>query len=374
MSEETTSNEKTVDENVSEKESGAEKLVHESDEKSVGPKGQSSKKNYSGIFFIISIVLFLGLIGLSYFSWLQQESLNTILDQQTQLSGSNVGISGELQEMNNRVADSLAEFSVVTETLAQQETRIETINDELSKIRINTNASQSGGVWQLSEASSLLRLAQRYLSIEQNIIVALDLYQNASSILSQIDDPAIARIRALLNSDISVLSNLRGIDTQGIFMRLSDLSEQIEMTSLGIDITPSEEFLANSEEDKINGALFELKNFLSQYFVIRKANSNPQVLMSDDEISFLRQNIQLQIEQAKLALLQGNASIYQDSLSKVLLLANNNIPENESRKMNIMRSLRELQTERITLSLPRLSDSLRSLEILQSNNVPESKE
>jgi uncharacterized protein HemX len=72
--------------------------------------------------------------------------------------------------------------------------------------------------------------------------------------------------------------------------------------------------------------------------------------------------MQLQIEQAKLALLQRRQAIYQDSISNVIMLVQQNVSEEDQQKSYILEVLRELQGESILLTISPLSESLRLLE------------
>tara|TARA_R110000772_G_scaffold171612_3_gene283494 strand:+ start:819 stop:1934 length:1116 start_codon:yes stop_codon:yes gene_type:complete len=327
----------------------------------------AAKKKYSILRITLMSVIVAALTGLAYFTWLQQITLQTIFSSETQLVQLTEDINRRLQVIDQNIVDINDRNASNGLLLNQQNSRIDNLNDELVSLRLGVSSGQNSGVWQLVEAVSLLRLGQQYLQLNQDVAVALSLYQSCRSILNQIDDPAVVRIRNMLAADIQILGRQQGVDIQSLFMRLSETEQQLAMVSLRNVREPSmafEEREAGSEEQ---GFIARIGNQLSKYFTVRRLDAPEQMPLDDEQLTFLRQNMQLQLEQAKLALLQRRPGIYQDSISNVLMLAQQNIPEQDQLKTTILRDLRDLQSASIALNLPRLSDSLGELETLLGN-------
>ncbi len=229
------------------------------------------------------------------------------------------------------------------------------------------SANQASGIWQLSEASSYLRLARQYLELVQNVPVALDLYRDSRAILAQVNDPALDRITGMLTSDISLLNQITEVDTESLYIRLSELSQLVTEVRLGPSIEPSQAFNERESDNGQEGSEGGLSGLFSRYFTIQRLDAPLTLPLNVEQRSLLRQNMQLQIEQAKLALMQKRQAVYLDSISSVIMLAQQNIPDEDPQKMYLIRSLRELQNEAISLDLPALSDSLRLLDNLIIN-------
>lgn len=309
----------------------------------------------------VKLLVVLSLIGGGYFIWQQQKIISTLQITQAQIAIDNDNLLNQLNAAQENV-ENITNTEASSELLFnQQNVRLDNLNEELVSLRLGMNANQSG-VWQIAEAASSLRLAQQYLNLMQDISIALSLYQNSDAILSQIDDAALDRIKSLLASDIQTLRNSRGVDTEAFFMRLSDLSQQIENVSMGSKIEPSTAFQNASVSGGDEGYFFNFNAFLSRYFTVRRLDSPIVVPLNNQQVSFLRQNMQLQIEQAKLALLQRRQAIYQDSISNVIMLVQQNVSEEDQQKSYILEVLRELQGESILLTISPLSESLRLLE------------
>jgi len=323
------------------------------------------KSIFSFVSFGLQIIIVIGVIGLIYLFWQQRNLIDELRNTQNQLTAENLSLVGQLQVIQQEFENINNSEASAEILLNLQNARLDNLNEELVSLRLGMNANQASGIWQIAEATSMLRLAQQYLELIQDITVALSLYQNSNAILAQIDDPALDRIKNLLAADIRNLRNIRSIDTEGFYMRLSDISQQLDNVSLGTYIEPSAAFLeAGTEEESFFNSF---KGFLARYFTVRRLDVPVDLPLNNQQISFLRQNMQLQIEQAKLALLQRRQSVYQDSISVVLMLAQLNIPEQDQQKAYFIRSLRELQGETILLNLTGLSDSLDLLESLMSD-------
>jgi uroporphyrin-III C-methyltransferase len=344
-------------------------------EKKLSVKTAKNKMKFSNPFLFLKsglqIIVVLCIIGLVYFIWQQQNLVDELVVRQNQILAENENMAGQLlslqqdfEFLNNAEASAEILFS-------QQNSRVDSLNEEIVSLRLGLNANQGSGIWQIAEASSLLRLAQQHIDLTQDIAVALSLYQNSRAILSQIDDPILDRIDNLLASDVRNLSRALSVDTEGFYMRLSDISQQLDSVSLGTNIEPSSAFLERDVEsegaNEAAGFFKNVREFLSQYFTVRRLDMPIDLPLSNQQISFLRQNMQIQIEQAKLALLQRRQAVYQDSISNVVMLAQQNIPEQDQQKIFILRSLRELQDETILLELPPLSESLVLLQNIMSD-------
>ncbi|MDG2090072.1 MAG: uroporphyrinogen-III C-methyltransferase [Gammaproteobacteria bacterium] len=341
-------------------------------ENEISPKPVNKKlRDNSAYLFLkssIKFIVVLGLIGLFYLSWRQQDVIDGLQIRQSQLAIENENLLSQFQvaqqdfeNINNSEASSEILFN-------QQNVRLDNLNEELVSLRLGMNVNRSTGIWQIVEAASMLRLAKQYLDLVQDVPIALSLYQSSNAILAQINDPALDRINSLLMSDIQILRNSQGIDTETFYMRLSVLSQQLSNVSLGSYIEPSSEFLDENSDDTSEGMFNNFSAFLGRYFTVRRLDTPVVIPLNNQQITFVRQNIQLQIEQAKLALLQRRQAIYQDSIGNVIMLAQQNIPEQDQQKPFILGVLRELQGETILLNLTRLSESLSLLENLMGDN------
>ena len=323
---------------------------------------------YLFLKFSIKLIIVLGSIGLCYFLWQQKNIIYDLQFSQQQIAVVNIDILDQFQALqqgfeniNNNKKSSEILFN-------QQKIRLDNLNAELASLRLGMNANQSVEVWEIVEAASLLRIAKQYLDLSQHIPIALSLYQSSNAILAQIDNPALNRIQSLLVSDIQTLRNTRSIDTESLYMRLSDLSRQLNNINLAANIEPSAIFDNQNSDDDNVGIFKRFSSSFERYFAVRRLDAPIIKPLNNQQIFILRLNMQLQIEQAKLALLQRSQSVYLDSINNLILLAQTNISDRDQHKIFVLEVLKGLQSESIFVDITSLSESLRLLENLMSVN------
>ncbi len=325
------------------------------------------KRRYSIIPGLIGLILVLAITGLGYFSWQQMKRIDGLLAELAVHDDSITTLSLQLanQQQDLELSESNSASSEIL--INQQNARLDSLTQELAALRLGINSSAgSDRLVQLNEAASLMRLAQRYLLEGRELEITRNLYQQSHNLLSRIEDPAVNRITELVRSDLTVLNNTRAVDVSGLFLRLTELADEMSMIRFGPELEPSDEFrnADSTLSSATDGIMSGLGNFFRRYFTIRRLDEPPRLPLNPEQISFLQQTILLQIEQAKLALLLGREEIYLDSVSEVYRLSEQNIADSVGSKANILRSLQQLQTENINLERPPLSNALGLLESL----------
>ncbi len=327
--------------------------------------------NQPGIFAFFSVVLLLLFAALAYFSWGKFKQLENLRSIQAQQQAALATLQTQVSTTENELARMLNNLDSREILINQQNASLERLNEELAALRLGINSSGSNDrVLQLNEAASLLRLAQRYLFAGQDISVATMLYQRSVNLLAQIDDPAVARINELLALDLSRLSSTRAVDIASLFAQLSDVADEISLLSLGPGIAePSEAYSSAATQQASSGAGFSerVSVFFRRYFTLRRIDQPIQMPLGIEQISFLQQSMQLQIQQAKLALLQGRQGLYQDTISDVIRLSDQQIADSNGQKAPILRRLRQLQSTTVSQEMPALSNGLGLLESLLLN-------
>lgn len=325
---------------------------------------QSKKAFLSGA---VTFLLLLAVIGLACFYWEQKSRLDDFLSEQAEQLGNVNALTSRLETLQQQLNQSENSFASSEILINQQNARLDNLSQELAALRLGVNSTGGNDrLLQLNEAASLLRLAQLYLLEGQELMIARSLYQRSQNLLSQVEDPAVNRISELLRSDLLALNSTQPVDVSGLFLRLSELSDELSTVRMGPDIEPSDAFLNGEDaaESPTQGYLAGISNFFRRYFTLRKLDEPPRLPLNAEQIGLLRQIMLLQIEQAKLGLLQGKSEIYLDSISEVFRLSEQNIADSIPLKANILRSLQQLQSENIRLELPSLSNAPGLLESL----------
>ncbi|WP_160151707.1 uroporphyrinogen-III C-methyltransferase [Microbulbifer sp. ALW1] len=261
--------------------------------------------------------------------------------------------------------------------LGQQNETIQQLQQQLAGVQRNVTAqgnrlSQLGNAsredWQLAEADYLLRLANQRLMLEQDSRAALGLLQEVDTIVREVDMPDLYGVRQQLARDITALKLVDNVDREGLYLRLRALEEQ--MVKLNIqpkfDLAKRDAAAAQAQEDntEVGEAHFRSSwgnfvNFLKDSVRIRDGEIDPVLLSPQSETRF-RQSLRLNMEQAELAVLRANETVYKDALSHARQLLMDYGVENPQRQV-ILRELEELAQNKVEAEFPDLSASQSAL-------------
>lgn len=200
---------------------------------------------------IVAIVLAIGLSGsVFYYGHKQIEKQKKVISTlQTQLANlkqtTKQSITNDLQNniteavnqqnqqfssLEQRVNRQLSEQQKVQQQLANQINDATTLNEKnihnLNE-RLSAMSSTDNNVWLISQANYLVHLAGRKIWNDQDYVSARLLLKSADESLAQTNDPSLLPTRQAINKDISSLSQISYIDTDGIIIKLIGLSDAL---------------------------------------------------------------------------------------------------------------------------------------------------
>lgn len=257
--------------------------------------------------------------------------------------------------------------------LVEQQTAIQvSLNDLVAQVNSNNArllslSSVNRDEWKLQEAQYLLRLADQRILLEQDSQNALALALSADDILRDMDQADLVGVRKLLVEEIAVLKLAGVIDREGIYLRLSALSNQIDaipfIEPLGAHEQLLEEEVVPAEEtlkQKITRNIYDLLHKLGSYVRVRDHGKTINAVLPPAEQKYLQQNLRLMLEQAQVALLRNEENIYLESLVKAQNWINQYYSLNE-KATAVLQELEALQQEEIAPELTNFSNSTAAL-------------
>jgi len=290
-----------------------------------------------GLFWWLLLGLLVALAYGGWLLWQQQQAQNsrlqgleqTLGDQQQnldrqhqRLSQVSESLTGELErKLQTRQRES-------DQRLQQLEQNLSGLNRRLSRI-----AGGDREDWKLAEVEYLLRLANQRLVLENDAHNALALAETADRILRKLDNPDLIPIRRALAADIQALKLAERPDREGIYLELLALDQQLPKLRLAqrpgahqaqtqaqgsdeartSEAEPAEPGLWGSIKHSFSGLLQNLDNYIR----VRHHDQPLEALPLDTrERLYLDRRLQLQLEQARSALMREQSSIYQASLER----------------------------------------------------------
>lgn len=340
-------------------------------------QGSAAQKVFG---FLFNIILVAGVCLVGYLVYEQDKSINVLFEQQNSFGSQRNDATRRIDELLASVESlemSLVQAREESAALIQEQSaELDRLENELvsTRLRINSNNPGASQEWLLAEASSLLRLSQQHLVVGKNIRTTQALFIAADDVLEQIDDPSIFSIREILAAELATLRAVEEVDVRDIYLRLGAAAEQAAMLEVSNDlqseIESGEALGFSSEPDEESGWFSKLTsslgNTLDNYLVVRRRDAPLQALMTPGQEAALLQTIQLQIEQARTALISGEQEIYSDSLEQ----AGNNIETylsgDPSIKSALLETIERYRQQRITTQPPPLNRTRAALQQILS--------
>lgn len=271
-----------------------------------------------------------------------QASLQTIGQTQNQVN--------QLSQSNRQLSESL---------LSTQE-------------RIKELSGRKKQDWMLAEASYLIKLAQLQLTLQKDKVTATQLLKTADSRLIEIADNSLFPIRQAIAKDLSDLSLVLQPDVVGLTYSLDAISKQVPLLDIAaFQFDPLQQ--QHSEplvEEQSDG--FDLKKVYDKFlqdFVVIKDHSQPiKPLMGVEQRANLNSNIQLALQQAQIAIAQGNESLYQLHLQNAINWLTEFFIQNDKTK-ELTSQLNQLKTEPIEANYPQSLNAKKALDTISQQQV-----
>lgn len=251
------------------------------------------------------------------------------------------------------------ETAALGRRLDARETALSQLQDELGRFSASDRNS-----WLLAEAGHLLRLASQRLVMARDPVASLALLQGADDVLLEIDDPTLHEVRAAIAADMAALRAVPKVDVEGLYLRLSALIEQAGQLVI-FEMPRQPDRAQPAPADGWRGHLRQgyaaALARLSDYVVIRRRDAPVQALMDPQWERLVRQNLRMLLEQAQVALLSGNQTLYAASLERAQHWVSQFQQSDEAAATALASELARLAGQTVVQALPDVSRSLQAM-------------
>ena len=284
-------------------------------------KPTTKPKSGVGFFKVLGRLVFvLFLVGISVAGWIfwqdwQQKTQNITANSLTIGSISPVVMANQQQSQIS-----------VKQSLEQQQ-NIFNLESQIQNLQLRINAqgarlvelgSTTRSDWLLAEAEYLARLAKQRLQTERNTKSPLALLESVDAILQQIAEPNLIEVRGAVAADLTALRLVNDIDKQGVYVELNALAASIKKLQI-MEVDQPLELATETTHQNTSQDVGVLDKFLADFsglIRVRERQSPIEPILERAEEQTVRQNLQMMLEQAQLALLREEQVIYQQSLVK----------------------------------------------------------
>jgi len=220
-----------------------------------------------------------------------------------------------------RFAEAQRQQQRLLDDLTLRSRQLDEVSARVAKWDETLNADQRRA-WLLAESDHYLRLAEQHLLLTRDVVGARTLLDVADRLLAAHGDNRLLPLRQALAQDRLALTAALRVDVPGTYLRLGALSERLAVVSLPMladdraqtrgQVVPLAPAVV---APGTTPSLFEQGMArLRALVTVRHYEEPVRPLLSDAERALVREALRLDLAQAQLALMRGEAAIYRQSL------------------------------------------------------------
>ena len=358
------------DKEISVVESQTENQTDNANNNESGQMVSDDKKPGSGqrhVFNFFLLILICGLAVGGYYLWNELQQTKADLTE----------VINNRQAQSGLTAGSLASLNDAIRQLEGKQIEQSEALTSLYRDRQGSNED-----WAIAEVEYLLIIAMQRLLLEEDVTTALAAMEAADLRLKNMGNPGLLPVRQQLATDMNQLRSVNLADTVGMAIYLADmvdLSADLPLKSEVIVVTndkvttdaeqPDVEAIVDPLWKKVPKIIWqEIKSLV----VIKRSGVVKQALLLPGEEYFLYQNLRLELESARQAVLRSDSQNLRSSIDLVLPWIRQYFDTSDSAVINVIETLEKMRSVELKPDLPDISSSLESLRAYIRENDSES--
>lgn len=239
--------------------------------------------------------------------------------------------------------------------------RLSSLEDAMSSLQgVSAGARDT---WMLAEAEYYMQIANAQLQLAGKPRIAALALEFADERIRQMANPALGEVRRALTQELQALQSMEVVDIEGMTLALANLAERTASLPLEQNVErPNEENDAvDPELTGFSRAVASMKRAFGDIVSVRRTDEPLTPLLSPDAAYFLRANLALQFQAARLALLRGEREVFEQSLEDAKRWLNEYYDAGSGAVSNALQTISQLQESGIDVTPPDISESLRLL-------------
>ena len=291
-----------------------------------------------------------------------QDALRSLEQYVTAMTADAATQDGRLDAIGRQLDDRLRQLEAMPGRLSSVEASVASVQG------ISTGARAA---WLLAEAEYYMQIANAQLQLAKNPTLAITALAHADERILQLGDPRLTNVRQAVSDELRSLEILQTPDTAGITLTLASLASVVESlplrqeTVVGAD-APTDTLSNLTGMDR---ALATVKKAVGDAVKVRRADEAMQPLIAPEAQYFLRANLALQLQVARLALLRGEEVVFQQSLIDADAWLAEYYDQGNTGVQSARETLTEIRDTALAVALPDISQSLRLLRQFNALNA-----
>ncbi|WJW75595.1 uroporphyrinogen-III C-methyltransferase [Thiohalobacter sp. IOR34] len=338
------------------------------------PSGPATA-SYALPLALVALLLAVGALVGGYFIWHEvTRQAGWQREVLAQIDGRNQAMDERIRTLGSRLDADLAAAARARSALEQRLQGLGSSQQALENAigLLRAQLGRSHDDWTLAETRYLLHVANQRLLLLRDPATALAALEDADQRLAGLGDPAYVPVREEIAREIAALRQLQLPDYEGLALRLASLTGQVEALPLaGSQYRPGErtaqpgaEGAAQPAPAPVAGwrqALDEVGRALERLVVVRREDRPVAPMLPPEAQYFLYENLRLQLEAARLALLRQSPAAWRSSLQTVRDWLQAHFDTESPATRSLLTAVDELLAIDIRPELPDISASLRLL-------------
>jgi uroporphyrin-3 C-methyltransferase len=367
---------------VAEQESAVEEQEAPVDEPAVADEPQRERSGNS-LAWLAFLVALIALSAAGYTAWRNwQGASDTSVDDQvaglesriTSTTQSIASLEAQIAELSSRdpgidaAIDGLRrELDERIRLLSSLPARISTLEGSVASLAGVSEGARDA--WILAESEYYMQIANAQLQLANNPHLASLALRMADERIVQLANPALTDVRRAISDELASLDVMEKPDIEGATLTLASLARVVESLPLASD-TDAEEAAQeiDPEQSGPSRAWSSVKNAMSGLVKVTPPERAKLIQLSPDAEFFLRSNIALQLQSARLALLRSEQVIFEQTLDDTSALLNEYFDTGTASVTGALETIAEIRGHVFTTATPDISESLRLLRQFRTLN------
>ncbi len=340
------------------------------------PAAPPQKRSGNSVAWLAFLFAIIALAGSGYMAWnTWQGAADTTADDQLARVDTRVNdVAGSLADIDARLAELggpdpavMAELSALRSELDERLRLMNSLPARMSTLEssVASLAGVSEGArdaWVLAESEYYMQIANAQLQLANNPHLASLALKMADERIVQLANPALTDVRRALSDELAALDTVDKPDIEGATLKLSSLAKVVG--SLPLANAAEEEEDAAEIDAELSGAgraWASVKNAMSGLVTTTSVEDAKLISLSPNAENFLRSNIALQLQSARLALLRGEQAVFEQTLDDTSALLNDYFDVDSTQVANALETIAEVRGHVFTTAMPDISGSLQLL-------------
>jgi uroporphyrin-3 C-methyltransferase len=241
-------------------------------------------------------------------------SLAELEAQVGELGGRDSGVDAEIDALRSDLDERVR-------LLSSLPARVSTLESSVASLAGVSEGARDA--WILAESEYYMQIANAQLQLANNPHLAALALRMADERIVQLANPALTDVRRAISDELAALDVMEKPDLEGATLTLASLARVVESLPLAATAEAADDAAEiDPELSGVRRAWASAKNAMSGLVKVTPPEQAKLVQLSPDTEFFLRNNIALQLQSARLALLRGEQAIFEQTLDDTSALLN----------------------------------------------------